>query len=255
MLFERIRRTQKPVFIFLAVMFALGFALLGVGSSGNVNALNFLNFGSSSPSPISKLSDQVAKSPQDARAWIQLAQAYVAANQPDQAVNAYASYIRLRPKDQSALTAVSTLLEQQATLNSQNAQAYQAVASYYQQGASSTVLGALPFATSLTDPLASQLSSPYQQQASALGGQAQSDVQQAMTYRQSLAKLAPRNAFNQEALGIDAYQVRNFVLAATAFKAYLKLVPASNPTAKRVEAFLTQQVEPQIGSSVSTPTP
>ena len=84
MLFERIRRTQKPVFIFLAVMFAFGFALLGVGSSGNVNALGFLNFGSSSSNPISKLSAQVAKSPQDARAWIQLAQAYVAANQPDQ---------------------------------------------------------------------------------------------------------------------------------------------------------------------------
>ena len=84
------------------------------------------------------------------------------------------------------------------------------MAGYYQEGGSSTVLGALPLASSLTDPLASQLSSPYEQQASALEGQAQSDVQQAVAYRQSLGKLAPRNSFNQEALGIDAYQVRNF---------------------------------------------
>jgi tetratricopeptide (TPR) repeat protein len=255
MLFERIRRTQKPVFIFLAVMFAFGFALLGVGSSGNVNALDFLNFGGSSSSPISKLTGQVTKDPQDARAWIQLAQAYVTANQPQQAINAYASYIRLRPKDQSALTEASTLLEQQASLVSQNAQAYQAVASYYQNGGAASTLTGLPFSSSVTDPLASQQASPFEQQATALEGQAQTNVQQALAYRQSLAKLAPKNSFNQEALGIDAYQVRNFALAATALKAYLKLVPASNPTAKQVKAFLTSQVEPFISSSVSSPTP
>ena len=255
MLFERIRRTQKPVFIFLAVMFAFGFALLGVGSSGGINSLNFLNFGSSSSSPISKLTGQVTKDPQDARAWIQLAQAYITANQPQQAINAYASYIRLRPRDQSALTEASSLLEQQASLVSRNAQAYQIVASYYQSGGASSSLSGLPFSSSISDPLASQLASPYQQQATALDGQAQTDVQQALAYRQSLAKLAPKNSFNQEALGIDAYQVRNYALAATALKAYLKLVPKNNPTAKQVKQFLTQQVEPLLGSSVSSPTP
>ena len=35
MLFERIRRTQKPIFIFLAVMFGLGFVALGVGQGVN----------------------------------------------------------------------------------------------------------------------------------------------------------------------------------------------------------------------------
>ena len=35
MLFERIRRTQKPVFLFLAVMFGVGFVALGIGQGAN----------------------------------------------------------------------------------------------------------------------------------------------------------------------------------------------------------------------------
>jgi cytochrome c-type biogenesis protein CcmH/NrfG len=253
MLFERIRRTQKPVFIFLAVAFALGFALLGVGSAGNINALDFLHLGSSNPNSISTLSDAVAKNPNNAVGWIRLAEAYSAANQPDQAINAYGSYLRLRPKDQSALTAVSTLYEQRAQLNSQNAAAYGAVASFYANSGAHSVLSGLSF-SSLTDPLATDTAAPYEQQASALGQQVTTDLQQATIYRQSLAKLDPRNSFNQEALGIDAANARSYAVSAAAFKAFLKLVPASSPEAKRVKAFL-KQVEALAASSSTPPTP
>ena len=54
MLFERIRKTQKPIFVFLAVTFAMGFVLLGVGQgAGSINALDFLTGGSSSSDPTS----------------------------------------------------------------------------------------------------------------------------------------------------------------------------------------------------------
>ena len=74
MLFERIRRTQKPIFVFLAVTFAMGFVLLGVGQgAGSINALDFLTGGTSSSDPTSSLKDQVTKNPKDAAAWQQLA--------------------------------------------------------------------------------------------------------------------------------------------------------------------------------------
>ena len=70
MLFERIRRTQKPIFVFLAVTFAMGFVLLGVGQgAGSINALDFLTGGTSSSDPTSSLKDQVTKNPKDAAAW------------------------------------------------------------------------------------------------------------------------------------------------------------------------------------------
>jgi len=53
-LFERIRRTQKPIFIFLAVMFGLGFVALGVGQGVNGVDLGGL-FNSSSASGGRKL--------------------------------------------------------------------------------------------------------------------------------------------------------------------------------------------------------
>jgi tetratricopeptide (TPR) repeat protein len=254
MLFERIRRTQKPVFIFLAVMFALGFALLGVGSSGNINALDFLHLGGSSPNSISKLSDTVAKSPNDATAWIRLAEAYSAAGQADQAINAYVSYLRLRPKDQTALTAVSGLLEQRAQLESRNASAYQAVASFYQSNGASSVLSGLAFSSSLSDPVAAQLAAPYSQQANAIGSQLTTDLQQATIYRQSLAKLDPRNSYNQELLGFDAAEARSYQVSVKAFEAFLKLVPATNPEAARVKSVL-KQVQALAATSPGSTTP
>ena len=86
MLFERIRRTQKPVFIFLAVMFGLGFVALGVGQGANSIDLGSLfssSSGSSSSGSISSLQSRVQSHPKDAGAWLQLARAYETA-QPDE---------------------------------------------------------------------------------------------------------------------------------------------------------------------------
>jgi hypothetical protein len=252
MLFEKIRRTQKPVFLFLAVMFGLGFALLGVGSAGNVNALDFLHLGggSSTPGSISSLSGDVSKNPNDANAWIRLAQAYSAANQNDQAINAYINYVRLRPKDAASLTALSGLLERRAVLYLQNASANENVASYYQNGTGGSMLHSLPFGSSLTDPLAQQLAQPYSAAASTLQQQGTSDFQQATEYRQSLAKLDPKNAFNQEALGYDAYYAQSYSVSAAAFKRYLALAPKGTQEAQQVKAAL-KQVEPLAKSSSS----
>ncbi|MGN6378142.1 MAG: tetratricopeptide repeat protein [Gaiellales bacterium] len=255
MLFEKIRRTQKPVFLFLAVMFGLGFALLGVGSSGNINALDFLHLGggSSNPNSISSLNAAVSKDPNNAGAWIRLAQAYTAAGQPDQAVNAYSSYLRLRSKDTSALSAASTLLEQQAVQNLRNASAYQAAAGFYENGTGGSVMRNLPFGSSLTDPLATQQAQPYTDQVNVLSQQGTADFQRATEYRQSLARLDPKNAFNQEALGYDAYYARAYPTSAAAFKEFLKLTPKGSQQAKQVQSIL-KQVE-LLAKTSSTGTP
>ena len=117
MLFERIRKTQKPIFVFLAVTFAMGFVLLGVGQgAGSINALDFLTGGSSSSDPTSSLKDQTTKNPNDAAAWNQLAAAYRSQGKNDDAISAYESYLNLKKDDQAALSAVSGLLETRAVL-------------------------------------------------------------------------------------------------------------------------------------------
>jgi len=77
MLFEKIRRTQKPVFIVLALMFGMGFVFLGVGSgTGGISLGNLIGNGGGSSSSISDLLDKVHHNPKDATSWQQLGDAY-----------------------------------------------------------------------------------------------------------------------------------------------------------------------------------
>ena len=68
MLFEKIRRTQKPVFIFLGLVFALSFVFLGVGSgAGGISLGNLLGQSSgSSTTSVSDLLNKVHSDPKDA---------------------------------------------------------------------------------------------------------------------------------------------------------------------------------------------
>src|ERR671931_592510 len=71
MFFMRLRRSTKPVFIFLALVFALSFVFLGVGSGssgiGDLLRGNFNFFGGgSSGTSVSKAQKRIDKNPRDA---------------------------------------------------------------------------------------------------------------------------------------------------------------------------------------------
>jgi tetratricopeptide (TPR) repeat protein len=240
MLFERIRRTQKPIFVFLAVTFAMGFVLLGVGQgAGSINALDFLTGGSSSNDPTSALKDQVTKNPKDATAWRQLATAYQSQGKNDEAISAYESYLGIKKTDASALASVSGLLETRAYYNQQNAASYDAAAQYYDTSPDDTVLNAVK-ATNLTNSVGSAAGSQYEALATNYNTQASTDVQVALGYRNTLEKLSPTNALNQLGLGYDAANARQYPQAIKALKAYLKLAPDSTqaPQVKQLLAEL-----------------
>ena len=140
MLFERIRRGQKPVFIFLAVMFGLGFVALGVGSgAGGINIGDILNTSSGGSGSISDLSAKTRDHPNDATAWLQLAEAYQADNQTDAAIGAYLRYIALRPKDQNGLSGAASLLELRAQRTQSQLAKAQVLAAQYTVTCSSTM--------------------------------------------------------------------------------------------------------------------
>jgi cytochrome c-type biogenesis protein CcmH/NrfG len=232
MLFERIRRTQKPVFIFLAITFALGFAFLGVGSgSGGFNPFDLFSSSSTSSSSISDLSSKVAKSPGDADTWLRLAQAYQTDGQTEQAILAYQRYIALRPNDQLQLGTLAGLLEGRADRVAQRAQTASAQAAAVQDQGGGLATSQLKLAPGLSQPLTTTLAQPFQDRANVLSQQAQADYTQAVALRRKLAKTDPTNSTWQFQLGVDAINARDYATALAAFKAYLKLVPdAPNKT-------------------------
>jgi cytochrome c-type biogenesis protein CcmH/NrfG len=226
-LFERIRRTQKPIFIFLAVMFGLGFVALGVGQGVNsVDPLSGLfNSGSSGGNSISSLTSRVHTHPKDAGAWLRLAQAYQTAHQVSQAISAYQTYVALKPQNAGALSATATLLEQRGASNASKAQAYQAAAAAYTQVSSATAATSLKLGAALTNPLITVLAQPAQTIASTYETSAITDYAQAMSLRQKIVKLQPKNANDQILLARDAYATQSYAVVATSLQAYLALSP------------------------------
>jgi len=226
MLFERIRRGQKPVFIFLAVMFGLGFVALGVGSgAGGINIGDILNTSSGGSGSISDLSAKTRDHPNDATAWLQLAEAYQADNQTDAAIGAYLRYIALRPKDQNGLSGAASLLELRAQRTQSQLAKAQVLAAQYTAPSTASAAQSLKLAPALSHSVADALAQPYNTRVQTLTSQLTSDFLQATAIRQKLVGLDPQNAPYQFALAQDAAAGRQYTTAAKALKAYLDLEP------------------------------
>jgi tetratricopeptide (TPR) repeat protein len=262
-LFERIRRTQKPIFIFLAVMFGLGFVALGVGQGVNgVDPLSglFNSGNSSSNTSISSLTSRVHSHPKDAGAWLQLARAYQTAKQISPAISAYQTYVALKPKNAGALSATATLLEQRGATSASKAQAYQAAATSYTQVNSATAASSLKLGAALTNPLMTVLAQPAQTISSTYETSAITDYAQAMGMRQNVVKLQPKNPNDQILLARDAYATQSYAIVATSLQAYLTLSP--NLTKADKKQLRQQILQFQLiarsstsGSSGISPTP
>ena len=236
MLFERIRRGQKPVFLFLAVMFGLGFVALGVGSgAGGINLGDLLNTGGGSGS-ISDLSAKTREHPNNAPAWRELAAAYQADGQTDAAIGAYLRYISLRPKDQNGLSGGASLLELRARQSQTQLTKAEALAAQYTTPSSASAAQALKLAPALSHSVQDALAQPYNTKVQTLQSRISSDYLQATALRQKLVALDPRNAPYQFALAQDAAAGRQYTTAATALKAYLDLEP-------NLDAATRQQLE------------
>jgi tetratricopeptide (TPR) repeat protein len=236
MLFERIRRGQKPVFLFLGVMFGLGFVALGVGSgAGGINLGDLFSTGGGSGS-ISDLSAKTREHPNNAPAWRELAAAYQADGQTDAAIGAYLRYIALRPKDQNGLSGGASLLELRARQSQTQLTRAEALAAQYTTPSSASAAQALKLAPALSHSVQDALAAPYNTKVQTLQSRISSDYLQATALRQKLVALDPRNAPYQFALAQDAAAGRQYTTAATALKAYLDLEP-------NLDAATRQQLE------------
>jgi Flp pilus assembly protein TadD len=226
--FSRIRRQAKWAYIGLAVVFAGGFAFLGVGSgNSDLSGLfdNIFHGGSSGPS-ISSALKRIDKNPSDATAYKDLATAYQNKGRTDDAISALETYTGLRPKDKEGLGTLGSLQLAKAQSLQQDA----ALAQYMQQQAYAPSGFAPPSTTTLGKALSQD---PIQQAVQSEASSRASDVQSRMsaafsdavnTY-QRLAKLSPNDASAQTALAETAQAAGNTPVAIAAYRRLAKLQP------------------------------
>ena len=260
MFFPKLRKRAKWVFAFLALVFALSFAFLGVGAGGSgigdYLAQLFHTQSNGGAPDIEAAQAKVDKNPKDAKAQLELANAYQTANRNDDAIAALEAYMKLKPNNSDALQQLASLYSAKATSAEQRAQAIQASDSgaFFDNllvSPGSKIGGALG---------QGQISGVEQQKIQKAMSDAQIEAagahaKEAETY-ETLTKLEPDNTDFLSALGLAKAQSGDLDGGITAFKKVLEISP-DDPNADRIKEIikeLEKQKKAQAAASASTPT-
>jgi len=243
--FSRLRVHAKWVFVFLALVFGVGFVIFGVGSgsTGISDVLqNFFNGTSSSGASASSLRKKAEAHPNQPKPWRDLATKLEADNKLDDAIGALKHYTALRPKDQNVLEELASLYlrratdEQQVYVAAQTRNQLLAPAAVGQPAATSSLGKAF---SSLTNPIQSAVSTSVSTQTTdAYTKIIQFETEAVGTYKQ-LAKLSPKDATTQLRLAQVAQGAGDSKTAIGAYKRFLQLAP-DDPLAANAQKALKQ---------------
>jgi tetratricopeptide (TPR) repeat protein len=131
--FSRLRRHAKWVYVFLAVVFALGFVVLGIGS-GSTGITDILrgNFGGGSGSTSSQIKDQqqkIDRNPKSIDAYLNLSTLYQQDQKTPQAIATLEQAAKVDPKNLDVLNRLAGIYRTQAESSLNTAAAAQAALS------------------------------------------------------------------------------------------------------------------------------
>ena len=247
MFFPRLRRQAKWVFLFLALVFALGFVGFGVGAGGvGVGDIFRDAAGGSGVPSVSEAEKRVSENPGDPQAFRDLATAQQAAGNTDGAIEALEELVALRPKDVDALRELGGLYLTKAGEAQQRAQIAQFRAAYLTPNASVTGLFQLDGKRLDPDPITSAISGELSSEYQLAAADAQQAASKAVDSYRKIAAATPKDPNVQLELAQAAQGAGDFATAATAYETFLRLAPSdpAAPEVKRILRQLRQQLTP-----------
>lgn len=229
--FVKMRRGQKWLYGFLAVVFALTFVGVGVGSgTGGLQQLYSGIFGAGG-NPVSKAQGEIKDHP--AKGYRDLATAYEEKSQNVLAVAALQNYLKLKKTDANSWAELGGLqLTQAQKYTTQYSNAQQAAqladpSTPFQPGGTlGTAVGTNAAYQTSSQNLSTKTSDLYRKAIGELNGSVSS--------YQRATKNAPKNATFYEELATAAENAGNTNVAIGALKTYLKLLP-NTPLRKQIE--------------------
>jgi tetratricopeptide (TPR) repeat protein len=239
MFFPRLRRHAKWMFVFLALVFGLGFVLFGVGAGGTGIGDIFRDAGTSSGQSVSDARDDAAERPNDAEAWRNLATALQTEGDTQGAIQALERAIRLRPKAADAYRELAGLHLTRASEYQRELQEAQIRAAYQAPGLSFPSLTTGSGQPTLDDPLSGAVTSGVSTEINGLLQLATSEAAESVEAYTRLAELQPNDPNVQLELAQAAQQTGDTVTAIAAYEKFLTLSP-DDPNANVVRAQLKQ---------------
>jgi tetratricopeptide (TPR) repeat protein len=228
MFFPKLRRQAKWVFVLLALCFAVGFVVFGVGSGGGLGLNDIFNgSGSSTGGPsVKDAQKKIAKG--DLAAYKELADAYRQDGKIDQAIAAGEQYLKVRPKDYEYMRTVASDYEGQAGRERDQASAIQDRVTSSTGGTTFAPPGNTPLGRALQPgKIDTELTTSANQQLTDLYSSLQRSYSRATVLYQRLAANTPNDVLLQLLLGNAALQSRNNPVAMKAYRKIIKLSPGS----------------------------
>lgn len=120
MFFPRLRRQAKWMFVFLAVVFALGYVIFNVGGSipgtGLGDVLQGLGQQASSGPSVGDSQDKIKERPNDPTGYRELSTALVSEGRNAEAIQPLERYVQMKPSDREALRQLGGLHMAQARI-------------------------------------------------------------------------------------------------------------------------------------------
>jgi tetratricopeptide (TPR) repeat protein len=249
MFFTRLRGHAKWMFVFLALVFGVGFVGFGIGANQNASIGDLLRGSGGQGSESLSVSDareRLKENPKSADARRELATALQQDGQTDEAITVLTRYVGQRPKDQDALRELAGLHLGRAITLSQRAQEAQLRASYVTFG--SAIGGGLELGEGQTlgaaDPIGQAIATQASQAVNEAYTSAQRSFQAAEQTYDKLVATAPKDPNVRLELAQAAQQSGNYAKAIAAYETFLKLAP-DDPSASIVKQQIAQLKQAQ----------
>jgi len=240
MFFPKLRRNAKWMFLFLALVFGLGFVGFGVGAGGvGIGDVFRGGAGSSGVPSIDDAEERVSENPRDAAAFRDLATAHQAEGNTDDAIEALESFVALKPKNAAALVDLASLYLVKVEEAQQRAQVANARAAYLAPGATIASITQFGGSSLEPDPISSAVNNQLSGIVQAELGEAQQAASQAVDAYKRRSATEPRNALYQLELAQTAESAGDVTTAVAAYEKFLDLEP-DDPNAVDVKRRLKQ---------------
>jgi tetratricopeptide (TPR) repeat protein len=248
--FMRLRRRAKGIYVLLAVLFAVTFAFLGVGSGqGGLDQLfQGLNIFSGGGNSVSKAQSYIKKHPNEGKGYRDLATAYESKGDTANAIDALQRYTSVKPKDAGAWTELAGLQMTQAgnyLTDYQNAYQVRQLASPSQSFLPSGKLGTALGQNKVEEIAGQRLDT----QLTELQQKTQLAYNNAVASYDQVTQITPKDSNAWFQLAQAAQQAGDATQAVKGYKKYLELNPDSSSKAQIQQ--LIKQLSPAAPSTSS----
>jgi tetratricopeptide (TPR) repeat protein len=243
MFFPKLRRNAKWMFVFLALIFGVGYVVFGIGANQAGTSIgDILSDPGSSDGVLSvgEARDRVEENPKNAEAKLDLATALETDGQTDEAILVLGQYTTLRPKDQDALRQLAGLYQTRALEYQRRASDAQTRQQYRSVG--TTFVESLKLDETQTvgqDPIDQAVAAIASEEINAANTEASEAFQSATRMYERIVAITPNDPNSQLELAQTAQQAGDYEKAIAAYERFVKLAP-DDPTTELVKEQITQ---------------